>query len=382
MLRTIGAKRESKKAKLIPLSLFPGGITIQITLNPRAFYVNYTVDGSKKIEDCTNWPEVAREITSGGVDFARRYEVSNITMKSTQYKYDDETSKRILKQTLLGYNKFSAEDLLEMKYVFWTDINPSRSVTYNIDLKNVTKIQCILQNNLALHSPFARNLERYNKGIEEVQFEMRGIKYPPNYHTIGKCNSLNTWGSENSSFFYQEYKKGIKPQKESEYAVNQFNYSINSNTNTMVALWDINKRLPTNIEHPILRANTFGDLLLLIFEPVYLTKMIAKMNKEELSEQSKYIEFQKISAKTVYALNFEAITTNESINLKESSIDLVHRDAFTFSLRRILNYQSKDVFYNLVDAMMPTITRCFLTYRHSIDLEGIDGGFARFNHNQ
>jgi hypothetical protein len=140
MLRTIGAKRESKKAKLIPLSLFPGGITIQIKLNPRAFYVDFSLDASKTMEDAIHYREVSREIATGGnTDFARRYSLSNLHLKTVQFRYDDDSIKSVLDQTLLGFNYFLTEDKKLLKSDFWEEYNPQKVFYNNVDQNDVVK---------------------------------------------------------------------------------------------------------------------------------------------------------------------------------------------------------------------------------------------------
>lgn len=397
MLRTIGAKRESKKAKLIPLSMFPGGITIQIKLNPRAFYVDFALNVNENIKNAIYHDLVSDEITKGNADFARRYSLSNLHLKTVQFRYEDEALKAVLDQTLLGFNNFSTDDKRLLKSDFWEEYNPQKVFYNNIDQKDVVKIECLLQSNLAMYSPYARQLERYNKAIGEIQFELRGRKYPENYHVIGKCSSINTFGPENSNFFYQEYKKGIKQQKESEYCVNHSNYSVNSNINTIVALWDIiqRKHITSNANYDaIADMIDCSDILSAIYNVDYIKAFSSlveydddatiysfadKNQIQDIKPKNKEETFKvpKITSKTIYALNFESITTNASNNLKQTSLDLNFQDAFSVLLSKIGDYVNQDFYYKFHE-LMPIRITTFLTFRNKISLEPTGDGRAQF----
>jgi hypothetical protein len=310
-----------------------------------------------------------------------------MNIRTTQFKYEDGMAKILTNNALQGQISYTAEDLVELKYDFWNENNPQKQVINNLDAKHVTKIQCLLKSNLHHFSPYARYLERYNRGVSEVTFELRGVKYPDNYHVLGKCNSTNTFGPENSSFFFQEYKKGIKRQKESEYGVNQFNYSININTNSIAAVWDILMRnngisaaekarlfrtTPCNIEY----ANWTKILGNNVYDRDFYDARVLK--RDQVVNDADKVKKTKISAKTIYALHFESITSNESSNMKETALELVYPDPFSLMLQRIPNYNVDD-YYHIFGQTVPIMVRTFLTKRHEIKLEGNAYGTGSFN---
>jgi hypothetical protein len=54
-------------------------------------------------------------------------------------------------------------------------------------------------------SPFARQHDRFNKGIKDISFKLNGEVYPK--PTLTRYNSMNTVGESNCNFFYAELRK-------------------------------------------------------------------------------------------------------------------------------------------------------------------------------
>jgi hypothetical protein len=179
----------------------------------------------------------------------------------------------------------------------------------------------------------------------------------------------------------------IKRQKESEYGVNQFNYSININTNSIAAVWDILMRnngisaaekarlfrtTPCNIEY----ANWTKILGNNVYDRDFYDARVLK--RDQVVNDADKVKKTKISAKTIYALHFESITSNESSNMKETALELVYPDPFSLMLQRIPNYNVDD-YYHIFGQTVPIMVRTFLTKRHEIKLEGNAYGTGSFN---
>jgi hypothetical protein len=224
MLRTIGANKSQQYYKPIPLSVFNGGLRVIITLNPNAFsvYNDIKIDDLKNdyfsIDKIFKFTEVKNEINNGGLHNARKYAIKNLRLSTIQYRFDDRVTSYYMQLLKDGkyFQRYLETTMLDNTYFKqW----PTLTYTKNYTLNNITKVQAIILSDVGNYSPYAKHLDRYNRGIKSIVFKQNGAQYPP--ITLELHNSLSTFGDENSTFFYQELSKGLKYyENENDYFIN------------------------------------------------------------------------------------------------------------------------------------------------------------------
>lgn len=143
-----------------------------------------------------------------------------------------------------------------------------------------------------------------------------------------KFNSLNTFGEENSSFFYQELKKGLTYQpNEKNYYINPLNFTINHNFSSLVALTYILRQDSKGLGAKFNKeeAKFLEDFWKRTFEKVYddiicEKEWVAEVDSKNglfsktikpsdyLLEKPKSIPLP--ASKTIFALHFELIRFN------------------------------------------------------------------------
>jgi hypothetical protein len=351
MLKTIGFGQQTNNYKLVPLELF-GILTIVITLNPNAFFVPA---GLKEYEywDADSKKNNENKLTADHLQLSdsvdNRFKIKDPILQTEQYRFSPQIHSRILSQVNAGGWILDYIDLEIIDQVYCKDF-PSLTFTKAISRKNIKAIYNIFTNDLYKHSKYARKLSRYNMGIKNIFFKQAGAQYPPN--TGKEHDSLTTFGSKNSKFFFDELLKcfGRNHWDEDTLLINNTNFCLNYDSSHAWALYDISKRKKDDKAdsfNPIFNRNSFTN-------PEWANQYISEYKQKyifntqvpvplsyhtnQISNLNNYLP--NIQSKCIYALNFE--TVPHSYGLYRTGINTSFNVPFIIQIERVPDYHEID----------------------------------------
>lgn len=214
MLRSIGScifkfnilgyeqEYEEEEYKLIPLGIFKGGLKILIFLNPTAFsvmtnlkefevlglvYIILNIKAPILLEK-TRIEKIIDQIPSNHEN-PRRYTLKNATIKMTQYRLDESQLNQLLTQLGNGLYKRNFNEIESLNIMYMKPY-PVLQYTKNLSRKNIQRCLIVFTSDMYKRSPFARQHDRFNKGIKNITFKLNGEVYPR--PTLTRHNSLFT----------------------------------------------------------------------------------------------------------------------------------------------------------------------------------------------
>jgi hypothetical protein len=238
MVRSIGALCRPEYYRPLPLGIFKGGLKIVITLNQFAFSVDFSLTSQSlaklHISEILRLNKVNAEVMKSNAIKARSYKLLELHLSTVQYRYSDAEMTESMRLIRAGQFHQGYTQLIQLDQTYFKP-TPDCRYTGNRNLTDVRRILMTITSDIGVYSPYARVLDRYNRGISKFVFRQAGGQYPP--ITMEKYNSLNTYGEDNSSFFYQELLKGLQYHPlEKDIFLTKTNFSVNFNYFTQAAL--------------------------------------------------------------------------------------------------------------------------------------------------
>ena len=134
----------------------------------------------------------------------RRYTLKNTFINMTQYRLDSRQLNQMLAEVDAGLYTRTFNELEDLNVMYMKPY-PVLQYTKNVSRKNIQRVLVVFTSDMYKKSPFARQHDRFNKGIQNLTFKLNSEIYPK--PTITRYNSLNTIGPANCNFFYAELRK-------------------------------------------------------------------------------------------------------------------------------------------------------------------------------
>lgn len=185
------------------------------------------LDLGKKIpflENKNRFEEFLRQPTLENHQNPRRYILKNAFITMQQYKLEQSQLNQLELALENGLYTRSFRELEELNRLYLKPY-PVLQYTKNLTRNNIHRILVAFTSDLYKKSAFARQHDRYNKGIESFTFKLNGEVYPR--PSIKRFNSLNTEGEANCNFFYAELRKGLRKHLfEQEYFLTSTNFAL------------------------------------------------------------------------------------------------------------------------------------------------------------
>ena len=359
-LRSLGFGIPPNNYKLIPLELF-GALTIVVTLNPYAFFVPVTISEANYFNLYTRNEDYLKACVN--IDNpSTNYYCSKALLSTRQLRFHPAIHNRILDKVRNGewISDYIELELLAQNYYIPNKSGPNITYTRSIEKSSIKAIYITFTNDLYKHTPYARKLVRYNKGIKSISFKQAGLEFPKPTHD--ERNSLKSHGENNGSYFYEQMMNCIaKTYDNSGLVINRRSYHIDFDFSHVIGLMHLKNRSSKIVSE--FRGNLY-DLLVefKLFDDRWVKhyteySLLTLAHNDIVPPFCSHLKvynptaftgvMKQVQSKTIYALNFEP-TPGSGVAYK-TSISTSFNIPFLIEMERVPSYHTLDTWNKVND---------------------------------